>query len=356
MSKLPISVCIIAKDEEKYIEGCLKKLVPYGFEIIVTDTGSTDNTKNVAAKYADRLLDFKWTDDFSAARNFCASNASNNWILSIDCDEYVENIDINTLRMIMQKYPRYAGAIRLKNLIIAEDGHKGYNSDDVIRFYNKNFYRYQNPIHEQICPIDIKKDNQIQNVLLPIEAVHYGYLISPQQMEKKQKRNLRLLYKSLDKNPEDPYILFQTAQSELVLNNCEKAVGYYEKSLSLNDNTELIYVQILITSLAKAYVAARQPDKALKLMNSYSDRCKTAKFMFVHANVYMDNGMPLQALMTYVQTIINPDVDTLGENLLHCYENIMKLYNLMGQPQIAEQFRPKYEECCRERERITDNI
>ena len=58
MSKVPISVCLIAKDEEKNIEECLKRLKPYGFEIIVTDTGSTDRTKELASRYADKVLDF----------------------------------------------------------------------------------------------------------------------------------------------------------------------------------------------------------------------------------------------------------------------------------------------------------
>ena len=57
MSKVPISVCLIAKDEEKNIEECLKRLKPYGFEIIVTDTGSTDRTKELASRYADKVLD-----------------------------------------------------------------------------------------------------------------------------------------------------------------------------------------------------------------------------------------------------------------------------------------------------------
>ena len=157
MSKVPISVCLIAKDEEKNIEECLKRLKPYGFEIIVTDTGSTDRTKELASRYADKVLDFAWIDDFSAARNFCAQHASNNWILSLDCDEYVNSIDVKTMRILMQKFPRYTGVIRLKNLVLDEDGQTGYGTDDVTRFYNKNFYTFDYPIHEQVCSKDMAK-------------------------------------------------------------------------------------------------------------------------------------------------------------------------------------------------------
>ena len=78
MSKVPVSVCIIAKNEEKFIEDCLKHLKPFGMEIIVADTGSTDRTKEIAQQYADKVVDFEWVKDFSAARNYCASFASNN--------------------------------------------------------------------------------------------------------------------------------------------------------------------------------------------------------------------------------------------------------------------------------------
>lgn len=119
MSKIPISVCIIAKNEEKYIEECLKRLQSYGFEIVVTDTGSTDHTREIAEKYADKVLDFAWINDFSAARNFCVANASNNWILILDCDEYVCKADVKEIQKLMKQYPRYVGSIRLRNLSYA---------------------------------------------------------------------------------------------------------------------------------------------------------------------------------------------------------------------------------------------
>ena len=107
MSKIPVTVCIIAKNEEKHIEECLKHLKKYDLEVVVTDTGSTDRTKEIAEKYADKVVDFPWINDFAAARNFCASHASNNWIIAIDCDEYVNSIDVRILRILMQKFPRH---------------------------------------------------------------------------------------------------------------------------------------------------------------------------------------------------------------------------------------------------------
>ena len=356
MSRVPISVCIIAKNEEKHIEECLKRLQDYGFEIVVTDTGSTDKTKEIAEKYADKVLDFVWIDDFSAARNFCASHASNNWILSLDCDEYINSIDVSVLRMLMQKFPKYAGVIRLKNLIRDENGKLGYGTDDVTRFYNKNFYGFRFPIHEQICTLKLAdSDKQMDCFLLPMEVIHHGYALSPEEMRKKQERNLGMLYKNLEKNPQDAYTKFQIGQSEFILGNYEKAVTFYEKGLEGNPSPEFIYVQIMIMSLAKTYVKVGRNQDAAALMEKYSGQCKTAKFLFTHAGVMLDTNQPIKALMLYVKTTLAPDADTLGENLLHCYEHIIDLYTHMNNLKMAQIFEQKYLACRKERERVLNS-
>ena len=66
----------------------------------------------------------------------------------------------------------------------------------------------------------------------------------------------------------------------------------------------------------------------------------------------MDNGQPLKALLLYIKTTLMPDVDTLGENLLHCYEYIIRIYRDMGEEKMAAMFEDKYETCRKEKERI----
>lgn len=353
MSKVPISVCIIAKNEEKHIEECLKRLLPYGFEIIVTDTGSADRTKELAEKYADKVLDFAWVDDFSAARNFCAGQASNNWILSLDCDEYVTSIAVPQVRILMQKFPRMAGMIKLKNLVFDRNGRENYAVDDVVRFYNKNFFTYENAIHEQL--VATGKVEKKGAFVLPMEVVHHGYALSPEEMEIKQRRNLDMLYKHLEKNPEDPYILFQMGQSEYILGDYEKSVDCYERALASDPSIELLYVQTLVTSLATAYAKGYRDEDALALMNKYADRCKTAKFVFTHAMAYYDNDQPLKALLLYLKTVTLPDAETLGENLIDCYENIINIYRQMGEAEMANMFVDKLEACRVEKERILNS-
>ncbi|MCM1184652.1 MAG: glycosyltransferase [Roseburia sp.] len=350
MSKVPVSVCIIARDEERYIEECLRRLVRYGFEIVVTDTGSTDGTKELAAKYADKVLDFEWTDDFSAARNFCAANASNNWILALDCDEYVNNIDVPALRIFMQRFPKLAGTVRMTNMLIDKSGKTVLSVDDVIRLYNRNYYRFEHPIHEQLTAVTATAENE--RFLVPMEVVHQGYAISAEEMERKQKRNLGLLYKALADNPEDSYTEFQIGQSEYVLGNYDTAVEYFERALASCEMTGLAYVQIVILDLASAYMHVGRKAEALALMNKYAERYNSAKFVYMHAGVNHNNGQILKALMLYLKTVTLPDADTLGDLLTDCYANIVGIYRQMGEDEMAEMFVDELEACRAEKERI----
>ena len=75
-----ISLCMIVKNESAVLARCLDSIADLMDEIIIVDTGSTDNTKEIAAQYTSRIYDFKWTSDFSAARNFSFSKATMEYI------------------------------------------------------------------------------------------------------------------------------------------------------------------------------------------------------------------------------------------------------------------------------------
>ena len=148
------------------------------------------------------------------------------------------------------------------------------------------------------------------------------------------------------------YTLFQIGQSEFIIGNYEKSVQFYERAVLQNPTTEFFFVHILITSLAKAYVMVGREADALDLMNRYAERCKSARYTFTHAGILLDNNQPLKALLLYIKTTMMEDADTLGENLMYCYEHIIRLYTDMGDMKMAELFKDKYEACRKERERV----
>ncbi len=85
-----ISVCMIVKNEEKVLERCLRSLQGIWDELIIVDTGSSDATKEIAARFTDKIYDFAWIDDFSAARNFAFSKTTCEYIYSADADEMLD--------------------------------------------------------------------------------------------------------------------------------------------------------------------------------------------------------------------------------------------------------------------------
>ena len=78
---ISISLCMIVKDEEAVLGRCLDSIKSAADEIVIVDTGSTDRTKEIAADYTDRIYDFKWEDDFSAARNFALSKGYKDYLM-----------------------------------------------------------------------------------------------------------------------------------------------------------------------------------------------------------------------------------------------------------------------------------
>ena len=116
-----ISLCMITRNEEQNLARCLGSVREMMDEIIVVDTGSVDRTIEIAELFGARTYDFAWTEDFSAARNFCLSKASGDWIFALDADEIISGRD----------------HIHLRNLIrTAADGSTAYSL--VTRNYTKD--------------------------------------------------------------------------------------------------------------------------------------------------------------------------------------------------------------------------
>ncbi|MDZ7260791.1 MAG: glycosyltransferase family 2 protein [candidate division KSB1 bacterium] len=81
-----LSLCMIVKNEEHYLAGCLESVKDLVDEMVIVDTGSQDRTKEIAAHYGARLFDYTWDDNFSEARNESLRQATGDWILYLDAD------------------------------------------------------------------------------------------------------------------------------------------------------------------------------------------------------------------------------------------------------------------------------
>lgn len=347
MARLPISVCIIAKDEEKYIGDCLKRLKRYGMEIVVTDTGSLDATKQIAEQFADKVLDFAWINDFAAARNYCAQAASYNWILALDCDEMIEDFDEQSVRIMTQKYPKDRGMLNFKLITRNESDEECFEWEKMVRLYNKNYYEFQGAIHEQIIAkkeFDTSRHTPV-NVVLPVNVIHLGYNISNEEMQKKQQRNIEMLKARVEQEPENTYLWFQLGQSHFVIRDYENAVCYYKKSLELlHGSFGTGHAQELILSMSKAYAGLEQYEEALAVLLEHAKHYQSAKYTYAMALAYLENAHPMKAMLEFIKVIALPDAETLGSDLETCYGCIIELYQQMGEEKMAELFIQKRRE------------
>ncbi|MDE7246973.1 MAG: glycosyltransferase [Lachnospiraceae bacterium] len=307
----PISVCIIAKNEESRIEKCLTSIKPCGFEIVVVDTGSTDRTKEIAARYADKVLDFAWCDDFSAARNYSLQEASNNWIFMIDCDETVKEIDVEELNYFRKHLSDKVGSVSRENLV-TENGTLTLNNIDYTeRFFNKKLYHYTGIIHEQLTPI---RGNDIQALLLRTTLLHTGYDMTPEERESKYRRNFTLLEKQATADPENPYLYYQLGKSCEILEDFARACTYYDKGLSFDLDPELAYVQAMVVSYGNALLRTGQAETALGFEGIYDEFSSVTDFIYLMGNVYKDNAMYEQALEQYQKALQMPPGRLNGAN------------------------------------------
>lgn len=351
MTALPVSVCIIAKNEEKYIEQCLISVSQYGFEIIVVDTGSSDRTKELAEKYTDKVFDFAWCADFSKARNFCAGKASNDWILAIDCDERIQALDTDRFGALLEQFPHAVGRLTVKNVKRATDGSMDYETDEIVRLYNRKEYGFVSPVHEQITRIGVSDGEALHGFDIPMELIHYGYALSEEEMVEKQRRNLELLYRQAEGEPENAYVYFQIGQSQAIIGNHTDAINAYEKSLVMDGETTKPYVQLMLVSLMKTYRNAGRIEDALALARKYASRCATSRFVEAYAELLWNCDQRMKAMVLYLKATLMPDADVLGEGLLRCYAHLIQGYYDTGDVKMAELFKQKFAECKEQQEK-----
>ncbi|MCM1251283.1 MAG: glycosyltransferase [Clostridium sp.] len=330
---IPISVCIIAKNEEKNIENCLKPLRAYDWEIIVVDTGSDDNTKEIAVRYADKVLDYVWTQDFSAARNFSIEQASHDMILVIDCDEILLDIDIHAILALMQEHPQYIGRLSRQNHY-EMNGTDSVYTDAVERLFSRRYYHYRGIIHEQVAPI--QKNTPVYGTYrIPLLLGHCGYNGSPDELLAKAQRNIDLLLTDLRNHPDNPYTYFQLGQSYNMIHDDENACLYYSKGLSYDVDPAAEYVQMMVIGYGYALLHLNRAEEALGLVGVYDAFAVSADFVSLMGLIYLRNGQYMKALLEFTKATTFETAHVTGANTFIPSYNIGLINEMMGEPQMA---------------------
>ncbi len=149
---ISISVCMIVKNEEEILGRCLESLKGLWEELVIVDTGSTDRTKEIAARYTDCLYDFTWTGSFSDARNFAFSKCTKDYIYSADADEVLDEENRKRFLFLKQAMDTRVEIVQMHYGNQLENG-TIYNFDEEYRpklFKRLREFCWIYPIHETV--------------------------------------------------------------------------------------------------------------------------------------------------------------------------------------------------------------
>jgi glycosyltransferase involved in cell wall biosynthesis len=219
-----LSLCVIVKNEEKNIGECLKSAKGLADEIIVTDTGSSDNTIEIAKSYGAKIEHFEWTKDFSAARNYCISKATCRWIIWLDADDRLPENTAAELRKILSK------EIQSKVFYFEICDNRGTKFLQIRVFPNKEQIKFEGRIHEQILP-SIRKLG-LSEIKLPLRIIHTGY-DAHELLKEKQLRNLELFKEQFpDEKGMNPLDMYHYGTCYSILGEQENALKWLKESLS----------------------------------------------------------------------------------------------------------------------------
>jgi glycosyltransferase involved in cell wall biosynthesis/SAM-dependent methyltransferase len=273
-----LTIGMMVKNEEKHLEDCLEALnlirEELDTELIIVDTGSDDNTVEIAKEFTDKVYFHKWNDNFSEMRNTVISYAKGDWYFSLDGDEVVSNPKTIIDFFKNGNHKRYNTAlVTQKNYTDVENDK--FALDMVPRiFKNDEDFHFEGAIHNQ--PQYKKPIKELDTILN-----HYGYISSDSElMEKKFNRTATILKQELEKNPENIYYWYQLSRSYAMHGEPKEAleaiINAY-KILKKKTNNHKKYIMVYI-QLSKMYLKNKRfgkseeiAQKAINIKDGYID-------------------------------------------------------------------------------------
>lgn len=347
-----ISLCIITKNEELFLEQCLNSVKELVDEIIVVDTGSSDKTKEIAQKFTNKVYDFEWCDDFSKARNESLKYATKDWILVLDADESISKEDHKRIRSLIESTKAVGFALIHRNYIndssaagwISSNGDEypeskvasGWYPVPIIRLFKNDInFRFNGTVHESVYDSLVKVGDVLKT---DIPLHHYGKLDKDKFKEKFYERLGECKIKREDN---DFYAYYELGRQYANNGRLEKAVEALEKSIELKrDYFESWFM------LGSVYLLKDELDKSLsKLRKAQS---LNQNYPAVYANlgiIFAKKKEYKKSIENFINAIrLNPRDATAYKNLGLCYDMMGDKEKAYLAFKKAVELNPKYKE------------
>ncbi|MBT9253358.1 MAG: glycosyltransferase [Brockia lithotrophica] len=263
-----LSVAMIVRDEAEKLPRALTSVRDFADEIVVVDTGSADDTPEIAAAHGAQVFSFPWRGSFAEARNASLERCRGRWILVLDADEWLTTESGPALRELLEREERTpcceAYQVRIVNLVADAMGEPRRLAHFAVRLFRNNpAYRFTGRVHEQILPSILQHASSRHSYVVgtaPIELLHDGY---EHVAKDKVMRNLELLEREWAEDPANPFTAYNLGVEYLRLKDTERAVEFLERSIALSP-PRMAYLPFAYRYLAHAYASKGDLSNALK--------------------------------------------------------------------------------------------
>jgi tetratricopeptide (TPR) repeat protein len=285
-----VSAALIVRDEERFLGACLQSLKGLADEVVVVDTGSVDQSRDIARDAGARVYDLPWTGDFAAARNHALGLARGEWILYIDADERVGDGD----RAAVREQLRRPGYVGYRVLLRPRPGFSPYW--ELRLFRNDPQIRFRGIIHENIWPaiVSYQETSGGRVGLAELYLEHDGY---EGDQHRKHLRNQPLLERSLAEDPSRVFSWCHLADVREVLGDAEGAERAWGEAMRLvrekaNRQPEdaLPFLNLIERGLAAGEDVTDLLGEAMRLFPS------NLQFTWLHATTLTAGGRAAEAI------------------------------------------------------------
>ncbi len=310
----PVSLCMIVKNEEDNLAGCLASVADFAAEIIIVDTGSTDRTVEIARSFGAKVRHFAWINDFAAARNESIKDAAGDWLFWMDADDRLKPDGPAKLRQAVA-----SGMADVYMCRVTSQGAQRDSPEAVVEhlrlFRNHLGLQFRGVLHESIMDDARQQGLTIARTNISIE--HTGYDVDIEEYRAKSRRNLAIINKKLADDPGNLYWRYHRACSLTIIGDMEPAIEDYEAVIA-NPPSSLnwdIYVYQAHTGLMNTYFDRGDIDDARRVLAIALGRFPERRHLAILAGIfYLTQDEPAAALDSLLRAKrLSPKSDLLGQ-------------------------------------------
>lgn len=334
---ITISLCMIVKNEEQILARCLDSLEGLMDEIIIVDTGSTDRTREIAARYTKKIYHFPWIDDFSAARNFAFSKATQEYIYSADADEVLSEENRERFRVLKENLLPEIEIVQMKYGNQLQFG-TVYNFDEEYRpklFKRKRDFVWEEAIHETVRLMPIVYDSDIVITHMPTSS-HAGRDL--QNFQKQIAQGKRLSARLQEMYARELYL---AGEEEALL----EAERYFWQSAADSDRS-MDEIKQACCIAAKSARIRKDSVTLLKYASKVLVQEGCSEICYEMGRFFEEQGDAEEAIIWYYNAVYETTpLLSLAAGGRDSLEGLLRCYERLGMQEQAEVYRDEIKKC-----------